>query len=511
MTEQLKDTSNIVETVDAVETVETVETEKAELPTLLEFTEDEILDYEEGQLDKKDTLKFLLLTPLPHAIAKFSLIGLGLIAAILWLVAALVPSFSQAMVGFYRGFVTALSAMNNFIPLSMFEVLLIVTALGYIAYFVFILVRFLQKRKTGKLLSIRYWIQFGYATLAVVMVVTMLFSCGYGLVSNRTSFHASTVSSDGTPLYDPYLLPNENEISESMIYLVDRLNTTLINANSGETQHFFFNETSGASKVNVNGNRKAKLAKAVSEAFQRAAQDFPQLKGPKLTPKAMLAGPIYNNMTLGSMYAPATGEVLYNPYFPEVSIPMLVARAIAMERGFQDEAQARLIAFFVCTRYSDVPYIQYSAYLDAYLSTGDKMARCNPHTYATVASALKPEIKREIIYFTKQLDKLYGNSNSLGFVNNGSQQTSNEDYLVLPELLTGYYREKLQPVVDATIERNCGYYVNSLIALWRQDFEYQTNVTNVINQYNQYREETTQKTETVTKDGTAPTNETPAA
>ncbi len=504
MTEQLKDTSNIVETVEAVET------EKTELPTLLEFTEDEILDYEEGQLTKEEKLKFLLLTPLPNAIIKFSLIGLGLIAAILWLVAALVPAFSQAMVGFYRGFVTVLSAMNNFIPLSMFEVLLIVAALGYIAYFVFILVRFLQKRKTGKLLSIRYWIQFGYATLAVVMVVTMLFSFGYGLVNNRTSFHASTVSDDGTPLYDPYLLPNENEISESMIYLVDKLNTTLIDANAGETQHFFFNETSGASKVNVSGNRKAKLANAVSDAFQKAAQDYPQLKGPKLKPKAMLAGPIYNSMTLGSMYSPATGEVLYNPYFPEVSIPMLVARAIAMERGFQNEAQARLIAFFVCSRYSEVPYIQYSAYFDAYLSTGDKMARCNPHTYATVASALKPEIKREVIYYTKQLDKLYGNSNSLGFVNNGSQQTANEDYLVLPELLTGYYRDKLQPVVDATIELNCGYYVNSLISLWRQDYEYQNNVTAVIDQYNQYREEIQPKTETVEKEGEAPSTETPA-
>ncbi len=477
MSEQLKDTSNIVETV---------ETEIAEQPTLLEFTEQEILDYEEGQLSKKEKAKFLLLTPLPNAIIKFSLIGLGLIAAILWLVAALVPSFSQAMVGFYRGFATVISAINNLIPLSMFEILVIAATLGYLGYFVFILVRFLQKRKTGKLLSIRYWIQFGYATLAVVMVVTMLFSFGYGLVSNRTSFHASTVSEDGTPLYDPFISPNENDISESLLYLVDKLNTTVINANVGDNQHFLFNSTSGASKVNVNGNRKAKLAREVSDAFQRAAQDYPQLAGTKLSPKALLAGPIYNNMTLGSMYSPVTGEVLYNPYFPEVSIPMLVARAIAMERGFQSAQQAQLIAYFVCTRYSDVPYVQYSAYFDAYLATGDKMARCNPHTYATIASAMKAEIKKEVIYYTKQLDKLYGNTSSLAFVDNGSQQTSNENYLVLPELLTGYYRYKIQPTVDTTLERNCGYYVNSLISLWQQDTEYQSNVSSVIAQYDEY-------------------------
>ncbi len=507
MSEQLKDTSNIVETV------ETVETESLEQTALLEFTEQEILDYEEGQLTKKEKAKFLFLSPLTNTIIKFSLIGLGLIAAILWLVAALVPSFSQAMLGFYKGFSAAISAVNNLIPLSVFEILVILAVLGWLGYLVFILVRFIQKRKLSKLLATRYWVQFGYATLAVVMVFTMLFSFGYGLVSNRTPFHQATVS-NGVAMYDPYADPNENEISETLLYLIDKLNTTVINANTGETQHFAFSNASGASKVNVNGNRKAKLAKEVSNAFQRAAQDYPQLAGTKLTPKAMLAGPIYNNMTVGSMYSPITGEVLYNPYFPEVAIPMLVARAIAMERGFQDEAQAQLIAYFVCSRYSDVPYVNYSAYFDAYLSTGDKMARCNPNTYVTVASALKAEIKKEVIYYTKQLDKLYGNSNSLAFMDNGAQKTADLDYLVLPELLTDYYRNKVAPSVDASIARKCGYYVNSVISLYKQDYAYQEGIKAVVDQYNQYREEKKTETQTNRVTGTADDaakTETPAA
>ena len=194
------------------------------------------------------------------------------------------------------------------------------------------------------------------------------------------------------------------------------------------------------------------------------------------------------------MYAPLTGEVLYNPYFPESAVPMLVARAIAMERGFQNEAQAKLIAYYVLTNYSDVPYVQYSAYLDAYVSTGDYMARSNIHTYATVASALKVEIKKEIVYYTKQLDKAFGNSSALQFADDGNIKTADADYLVFPELMTDYYRNNVAKVVDEGIARKCGYYVNGVIDLWRQDMDWQDSIDTVVAQYNEYKEEIVQET-----------------
>lgn len=504
MSEEMKDTSNIMEAAAA---------ENVEQTALLEFTEQEILDYEEGTLTKKEKAKFLFLSPLVFTIIKFSLIGLGLIAAILWLVSAIVPGFSDSMVGVYNGYSSVIAAINNILPFSVFEIAIILTVLGWLGYFIFILVRFIQTHKKGKLLATRLWIQFGYATLAVVMVYTMLFSFGYGLMNQRTSFHKATAT-DGVLMYDGYAGTNENEISEAMLYLVDKLNTTVIEANQGETQHFFYNGTSGASKVNIAGNtdaRKAKLAAAVSDAFQKAAEEIPELKGPKLTPKPMLGGPLYNAMSVGSMYAPATGEVLYNPYFPESAIPMLVARAIAMQRGFQDEDQAKMIAYIVLTKYSDIPYVQYSAYFDAYVNTGNYMARCNAHTYATIASALKTEIKKEVVYYTKTLDKIYGNSSALQFADNGNVQTADADYMVFPELLTDYYRQSIAPQIDASIERRCDYYVNGIIDLWRRDLDWKDNVDAVVAEYNEYNEEiieeTIQNVTTVT-DGDASGSET---
>lgn len=487
MSEEMKDTSNVMDTAPAAGE------KSAEDIALMEFTDQEIRDYEEGTLTNKEKAKFLLLSPLPNAIIKFSLIGIGLVAAILWLVGAMVPDVFN---GFYRGFTGVLAAINNIMPFSVFEILIILTALGWLGYLVFVLVRFIQVHKTGKLLGMRMWIQFGYSTLALVMVYTMLFSFGYGIVGSRTSFQKASASAEGVQLYTNATV-KETELSETLVYLIDKLNTTVINAQSDATnQQIVYTANSGASQYNVKGNANLQLAEDVSNAFQKAAADIPALKGAKLSAKELLTGPIFNSLNVGSMYSPITGEILINPYFPEVSIPMLVAKAIAKQRGFQSDSQADMIAYLVCTRYSDNPYVQYSAYFNAYVSTGSKLAKRNQSTYATVASALKESIKKEVIYYTRKLDSLYGNSSSLQFADNGGVSTAAEYYLEYPELMINYYRQKMASYADDSTELNCGYYVNSLVDLYRQDVDYQTEINNVVAKYAEYKVETEQKTTT---------------
>ena len=485
MSEEMKDTSNVMDTAPANEAT-------AEEIALMEFTDQEILDYEEGTLTGKEKAKFLLLSPLTTTIIKFSLIGLGLVAAILWLVGALAPN---ALNGLYSGFTAMLAAINNIFPFSVFEVLIILTALGWLGYLIFVLVRFIQVHKKGKLLGMRMWIQFGYSTIALVMVYTLLFSFGYGIVGSRTSFHKASASADGVQLYNNVKV-KETELSESLVYLIDKLNTTVVNAQSDpNNQQIVYSAKSGLSQYNAKGSA-AILAKEVSDAFQRAGEEIPALKGAKINTKEMLAGPLYNSLNIGSMYSPLTGEVLVNPYFPQVSLPMLVAKAIAKQRGFQNDAQADMIAYLVCSRYSTNPYVQYSAYFNAYVATGSKLAKRNHSTYATVASALKEDVKKEVIAYTRKLDSLYGNSSSLQFADNGDNRTAAENYLEYPELMINYYRVKLAAYADDTQELNCGYYVNCLVDLYRQDYDYQTEITNVVAKYSAYKEVVQQSTVT---------------
>lgn len=376
-----------------------------------------------------------------------------------------------------------LAAINNIFPFSVLEIAVILAVLGWLAYLVFVLIRFIQVHKQGgKLLCIRMWIQFGYATLAVVMFCTMLGSFGYGLASNRTSFHEATAENTGVALYtntESY----EAELSETMLYFIDKLNTVVIEDANAE-QTIVYNANNGASKINVTGDRAAAISDYVNEAFKAAAEDIPALKGATVDAKELLSGPLYNSLNIGSMYSPLTGEVLINPYFPEVARPFLIAKAIAKQRGFQSDAQADMIAFIVCTQYCDAPYVQYSAYFNAYLSCGNYLARQNPNNYATLAGALKSDIKKEVIYYTKKLDNIYGNTNSLTYTEYGAV-TSSESYLVYPELMINYYREKMASMSNSEMT-TYGYYVNSLIDIYRNDTSYQDQIQEIVAQYTEY-------------------------
>ena len=449
----------------------------------LEFTDQDLLDYEEGTLTKGETAQFLLLSPLANAIIKFSLIGLGLIAAIFWLIAAIAPGFSNSMAGgFYKGFISFTAAINNIFPFSVFEILLILILFGWLAYLAFIIVRTIQVKKS-KLLRGRLWIQFGYATLALVLIVTLFYSFGYGIAKNRKSFLTTYKDENGEQIFvnQP---ANEQALSETMLYIVDKMNNVVINTandNAEEATGIFYLEKNGASRYARTGKTSTKaLSKAVNAAFKAAGQDIPSLKGPSVNVKQTLAGPIYTSMGIGSAYSPLTGEVQINPYYPEIAVPFLVAKAIAKERGFQSDAQANLIAYLVCTQYSDVPYVQYSGYFNAYLALGGRLVRMDANMYATIAGTLRDSVKKEIIYYTMRIDRLYGNKNSLSYAEDSA--AGDEDYLKYPKLMIGYYRNHFASYASQE-ESNFGLYVNCLINAYQKDTNYQTEVDAINKEY----------------------------
>ncbi len=475
---ELKDTSTLMDA--AVE---------AESAAMKEFTEENttnVANFEEGTLTKGEKAKFMLLTPLTTTIIKFVIIGLGLIGSVLGLVGLLVGS--DSMMGIYNGFVTVTSAISGIIPLSMMEILAIVVLLGFLGYLTFIIVRTIQLRKASGMVRGKLWIQFGYSTVALVLFITMLFSCGYGMAGSRKAFEKAA-KVDGAPLYTQTKV-TEQELSETLLYLIDKLNNVVItDQESGESATIHYLEKTASSKYNVKGNTTTMIAKQVAKAFDNAEEKIKVLAGPELTAKELLAGPLYNAMNIGSMYSPATGEILVNPYYPNVAMPMLIAKAMAKQRGYHNDAQANMIAYIVCTQYCDIPYIQYSAYFDAYLSVGSKLAKRNADTYVTLASSLKECVKKEVIYYTKKLDQLYGNTNSLSFTDAGTNVTSNDNYRIYPKLMVTYYRNYLLQFAG-TDQLNCGYYVNCLVDLYRQDQLFKADVDALAAQYGTYEEQT---------------------
>ncbi len=463
MSENLKDNNQAIAPEAEIAADVTMEDVTAE------FTDVEAEAYVEGELTKGEKAKFMFLSPLTNSIIKFSLIGIGLVAAILWLVATLVPSFSTALAtSFYKGFTAFTGAIFGFIPVSMMEIVIILALVGWLAYLTFVIIRTIQFKKS-KLLVGRAWIQFGYATIAVVMVFTTFFSFGYGIASGRTSF-VKSYTVDGQSVYSN-ARSSIDQLAETNLYLIDNLNRLVLNADQKGVINYGAN--TGLSRYAAKGNSTLVLAQKVADAFDAAAQDIPVLKGPSAKTKELLFGPIYTYMEIGSIYSPVTGEILVNSYYPEVAVPMLVAKAIAKERGFQSEEQANFIAFLVCTQYSQEAYIQYSGYFDAYIKAGDKLYQAAKVDHALLAASLKECVKKEIVNFTKKIDTLYGNSSTISFTETG-MYSSNENYLDYPRMLLKFYRENSETY--STGEENgisFGAYVNLLINFYQKDADWQ--------------------------------------
>ncbi|MBQ6947571.1 MAG: hypothetical protein IJN42_05935, partial [Clostridia bacterium] len=116
---------------------------------------------------------------------------------------------------------------------------------GWLAYLIFVLVRFIQVFNNGKLLAGRMWIQFLYSTIALVLVYTMLFSFGYGIIGSRTAFHKASAYADGTQMYNN-VSATEGELSETLVYLIDKLNTVVVN--DAPNQNIVFLAKNGASQ-----------------------------------------------------------------------------------------------------------------------------------------------------------------------------------------------------------------------------------------------------------------------
>lgn len=383
---------------------------------------------------KKQKRKMLWMNNTATAIIKWCFAFLGIVGAVLFILAMAVPGMSDTLSTMVTPVVrNVLTTVTNMIPFSVLEILAVVVAGGLVLYIGFLVWRTIVAKNGHK--AFGYWIQFLYTLLAIGGVGFLLFTLCYGVTLNRTPLYKNAFAD-----YQPNLYLEQN-LDNSLIYFVDRVNNTA--ADGIENESIFYTAT-GHSRYDAKGRSTKEIAKLINQCYVLAAQDYPALKGDYVEVKETMASPLYTSMGIGSMYSPITGEVLINPDYPEVAAPMQIAQAIAKQRGYADDGESRFIAFLVCTKYADmlaqqdmsinVDFIKYSAYMDAYMDVGSVAYSVgyNVHLYCT--AGLKESAKKDMIAYVEQLDMLYGNLNALEFIPAGNK-TSTADYRDIAKLV----------------------------------------------------------------------------
>lgn len=408
----------------------------AELDEELEF---DVSDLEAAKpvYTTKEKLKLILMNNTVFSIIKWSFAGLGLIGLVLYVLAMISTDISESLSKtLSKGVRGALTAVSNLLPVSLMEILAIVTVVGILAYIGFLVYKTIKEKEGVKIAGL--WVQLAYVLLAVFGTGFLFYSMCYGVTTNREKLY-------NTYLKDVYAPAQytEQAINSAMLYYTDMINNV---AADGITNNSIYYTSSGHSRYSSKGSSLDEISAAVNAAYNVADSEqlFKFLDGGTVKAKKLLFSPLYTAMGIGSIYCPITSEVLINTDYPEVIVPMQVARAIAKQRGITDDADASLVAFIVCTRYRDfisersdkynMDYIAYSAYMDAYLETGSVVYRMNKNRHLYCAAALKESAKKDVTAMVKQLDAIYGNVSNLEFAS-ASSKTSTSDYRVLAKLL----------------------------------------------------------------------------
>ncbi len=454
---------------EVTETVtEAVESTEVELD--LQDIEEETVNPELG-MTTGQKVKVLLMKPMWSAIIKWVFFFLGIVGAVLYFIAGSSRETGEAFSKAFGGVSGAISSFFSLIPISMFEILICAAGVGILAYLVFIIVRTIQVK--GGFHKGGLWVQFGYTLLAIAGVFAILCSMCYGVFTYRERLSKTTDYSSANV--------TNMEFSETMLYLIDGLNNSYY---EGKDNIFFTKKN--LSKYQQKGSAVEAITEKVAEAFEAAAQDIETLKGPKLNTKELLFTPLYTKNQIASIYSPFTGELCINPEYPEVFVPMQVAKTMAMQRGYTDDGDAEFIAFLVCTQYSDDYYINYSGYFNAYLQFSSQYYQSNgKNLHLYMANALHHTIKKEYVAVVKELDELYGVSSDIGFVA-AEDSLSGAEYCDIAKLLLVKFRDNVaegNPNIDDIDAVNYGKYCNYLTNFYKIDGDFQDAVDETYEEY----------------------------
>lgn len=419
------------------------------LEDLAEF--DDGLEFEASDLDsikptytKKQKAKMILMNNTVFSIIKWCIAGLGLVGLVFHILALVSPDISESLSTTVSAAVRgALAAVSNLLPISLMEILVLVVLAGILGYAGFLVYKSIKAKEGIKIAGI--WVQFGYVLVAIFGFGYLLFALSYGVTTNRPMLYTSELKD-----YKPNHF-TERALDSSMIYYTDKINEVAVEAIENKS---IFYTPAGKSQYASTGKSLEEIGEAVNACFDLAAEDFGFAEGGKVVVKEMMATQLYSAMGIGSMFSPVTGEVLVNTDYPEVIIPMQVAKAIAKQRGITNDGDASMVAFLVCSQYADKlsgvdgdynsDYIKYAAYMDAYLEVSNlvyKLSGADVHLYC--GAALKESAKKDVIALIKEIDALHGNISNLEEFDASTQKTSTDDYKNLAKHLYGEYTRKV--------------------------------------------------------------------
>ena len=264
--------------------------------------------------------------------------------------------------------------INEWIPFSITEVLMISTIIGIVTLLVLSIINLVKKKVwegIGKLMTI---------TLTILSILT-LYNATFEMGYNRKPLDL--------PLYQKQV--KEEKFYQIVEYFIDDLNSCV--------DELEFREDGEV--INPYSNKE--LNKKLKEEYKKLDSDYYGSYTPRV--KEMMTSFIYTAFGITGWFFGPTGEAAVNYKTTNGEKPMSYAHEMAHSKGVSTEDGAQMVASYICLNSED-KYIRYSGYINT-LASIMKMANFSDvdNAYNTLYHKINTKVWKNYDYLYKFWDK----------------------------------------------------------------------------------------------------------
>ncbi|HHV29414.1 DUF3810 domain-containing protein [Acetivibrio mesophilus] len=325
--------------------------------------------------------------------------------------------------GAYRLIAKLLNLISGYIPVSIAEILVILSVLFALFYIIKTVIKMVKSRSEAlKILGSSL-----VNALTAVSLIYFSFMLLWGINYQRLPF-SQIANYDTSPASIDELL----EVCEN---LTERAN---------ELRKYVKEDDNGVMKLSTNINETLKRAYM---GYETASKVYPELSHNYGRPKGVIMSEVMSYLGIGGVYFPFTGEANINISLPSTSIPFTTCHEMAHQIGFAREDEANFIAYIACRNHPS-PDFQYSGTLSALINATNALYRYNQDEYFKLRNSFSEGIIRDLTasnsYWEKYETPVQDFSSSVNntYLKANMQEDGVRSYGRMVDLLIAEYRSQ---------------------------------------------------------------------
>jgi len=314
-----------------------------------------------------------------------------------------------------------ISFITSWIPFSLAEILLLSLPIWLT---VLILVG-VKKSKKGLKSTVRYISIILCIPCYILITFVWTYSSGYYGTGLDKKLDFDRVQIEKEQLY------------KTSLWLEDNLNVLADKISFGEDNSSYTNDSYD------------KLSKKIYNSYSDVSDKYGFVDNFPSRIKPILISRPMTYTFISGVYSFMTGEANLNVNYPDFIAASSLAHEFAHQRGIAREEEANFVSFLVCTG-SDDHFIQYSGYLDMFLSVSNALYKESPELYEEVMGGLDKRVIKDIISYSDFCDEYKGtkasdiaDSVNDSFLQANGQEHGIKSYGMVTELCVFYYYSEI--------------------------------------------------------------------